>query len=229
MTRFRTLLLAPLFAGFSLYSSAADDSIQIRNAIETFLRQQTAGLPGQTSFSVSTVENNASRPACASLDVSMAPGARTLGKTTVLVRCRAEGGWAIYVPVQIRLISEYIVSNRPLGQGQLIREDDLSRQTGDLGNLPNGTLLDATQAVGKITAQSIPAGRPLVAEQLRQPPVVQAGQSVKVVSRGLSFEVSNDGRALASAAEGKVVQVRLSNGQIVSGIARANGVVEITF
>lgn len=223
------LLLAVLLALVSLAASARDDNTQIRNAIETYLKQQTAGLPGQASFSVNPVENSASRPACANLEVSLAPGARSIGRSTVLVRCRSEANWAIYVPVRIRLITEYLVTNRPLNQGQLIGEGDLARHNGDLGDLPNGVLLDPAQAIGRVAAMAIPAGRPLQIEWLRQPPVVQAGQTVKVISRGPAFEVSNEGRALTAAAEGKVVQVRLNSGQVVSGLARAGGIVEISF
>ena len=223
------LLLAALMMLASFTSSARDDNAQIRSAIEAYLRNQTAGLPGQASFIINPVENSAGRPACAGLDVSMAPGARSIGRTTVLVRCRNEGGWAIYVPVQIRLVTEYLATSRPLNQGQLIGENDLTRQSGDLGDLPNGVLLDPSQAIGRIAAMPIPAGKPLLTELLRQPPVIQAGQTVKVISRGPSFEVSNEGRALTAAAEGKVVQVRLGTGQVVSGLARAGGIVEITF
>lgn len=223
------LLLAALMLLVSFVSNARDDNAQIRSAVETFLRNQTAGLPGQASFIINPVENSAGRAPCSGLDVSMAPGARSIGRTTVLVRCRNEGGWAIYVPVQIRLLTEYLATSRPLNQGQLIGEGDLTRQSGDLGDLPNGVLLDPSQAIGRVAAMPIPAGKPLLTELLRQPPVIQAGQTVKVISRGPSFEVSNEGRALTAATEGKVVQVRLGNGQVVSGLARAGGIVEISF
>lgn len=223
------LALAGLFFSAATPAAAQDDNAQIHAAIERYLRTQTAGLPGKASFTISTVEGSASRPPCPSLEVSMAPGARGIGRTTVLVRCRSEAAWAIYVPVQIHLITEYLVTSHPLAQGQLIGEADVARQRGDLGDLPSGTLLDPSMAVGRITAMPIPAGRPLLASLLRQPPVIQAGQTVKVVSRGASFEVSNEGRALTAAAEGKIVQVRLNNGQVVSGTARAGGIVEMGF
>lgn len=228
----RSLLAAPfaalvLLAGLNAH--ARDDNAQIQGAIESFLRKQTAGLPGQASFTINPVENSAGRAACPTLDVSMAPGARSIGRTTVLVRCRGDAGWAIYVPVQIRVVTEYLVSSRPLNQGQMISEGDLTRQSGDLGDLPNGVILDPSQAVGQVAVRSIPAGKPVLTELLRQAPVIQAGQSVKVVSRGPSFEVSSEGRALTAAAEGRVVQVRLNTGQVVSGLARAGGVVEISF
>jgi flagella basal body P-ring formation protein FlgA len=225
---FRPLFIIVLgLAGFAAH--AADDNLQIRNAIEAYLRSQTSGMPGQASFTVNPIENSAGRAPCPALDVSMAPGARAIGRTTVLVRCRNEGGWAIYVPVQIRLVTEYLATSRPLSQGQMIGEADLARQRGDLGDLPSGVMLDASQALGQVTIMPIPAGKPLTASLLRQAPVVQAGQTVKVISRGSGFEVSSEGRALTGAAEGKVVQVRLNTGQVVSGLARAGGIVEISF
>ena len=66
------------------------------------------------------------------------------------------------------------------------------------------------------------------ANHLRQQPAVVQGQPVKVVSGGPGFQVANDGVALSSAANGQAAQVRLSSGQVVRGIARSGGVVEIT-
>ena len=226
--RFRYILPALLLSLNSLVVSAQDDSQQIRTAIENYLRRQTAGLPGQSSFTVSPVESGG-RPACPALDVSMAPGARSIGRTTVLVRCNNATNWSIYVPVQIKVMTEYLVTTRPLNQGQLIGEADVTTQTGDLGNLPSGVILDPAQAIGRVAAIPMPPGRPVLADLLRQPPVIQAGQTVKVISRGPTFEVSSEGRALSAAAEGKVVQVRLNSGQTVSGLARQGGIVEISF
>lgn len=229
LNRCLRLLSAVLLALSSLATQAQDDGQQIRTAIESYLRGQTAGLPGQASFTVGPLDGGNGRPPCPAFDISMAPGARNIGRTTVLVRCRNASNWAIYVPVQIKVLTEYVVTTRPLNQGQLIGEADLTMQSGDLGNLPNGVLLDPSQALGRIAAIPIPASKPLLVDLLRQPPVIQAGQTVKVVSRGPTFEVSNEGRALTAAADGKVVQVRLNNGQVVSGLARQGGIVEISF
>ena len=46
---------------------------------------------------------------------------------------------------------------------------------------------------------------------------------------GAGFQVASEGRALNQGSEGEVIQVRLTSGQVVSGIARASGVVEVGF
>ena len=103
------------------------------------------------------------------------------------------------------------------------------RSSVDLTDLPAGILTDPDQAVGRTLAVSLPAARPLRGDMLRQAIVVQQNQSVKVVARGSGFAVANEGRALTNAVAGQVVQVRLANGQIVSGIARAGGSVEVKY
>lgn len=205
------------------------DPAPVKKAVENFLHIQTKGLPGQVSYAVGSVDANNQLAPCPSLEVALPPGARLWGRSQVTVRCQAEGGWNLFVPVHIKVSGDYLVAARALGQGQLLQETDLARQSGDLTDLPAGILTDPRQAIGRTLTMPIPAGRPLRGDMLKQTTVVQQNQNVKVVSRGAGFAVSNEGRALTNAIEGQVVQVRLGNGQIVSGIARPGGVVEVSF
>ena len=214
---------------FAAAAWARQDPAAVKTEVEDYLRVQTQGLPGDVSYTIGALApNNGLRP-CAAFVVGRAPGARIWGRTNVTVRCAQGGSWSVFIPVQIRIVADYLVAGRPLAPGQVLTEADLATQRGDLGDLPTGVLTDAQQAVGRSSAMSVPAGKPLRADMLRQALVVRQGQGVKVVSRGPGFEVANDGRALNSAADGQVAQVRLGNGQVVSGIARAGGIVEVGF
>lgn len=208
---------------------ARQDVAPVRQAVEEFLRVQTRGLPGAASFTVGSIDPQNNLQPCPALDAFLPPGARPWGRTTVGVRCLVEGGWSLYVPVTVKVMGEYLVSARPLAQGQLVAADDVARQNGDLAELPAGILTDPVQAVGKTVSMGVASGRPLRSDMLRQPLFVQQGQSVKVLSRGAGFQVATDGRALNNAASGQVAQVRTANGQTVSGIARSNGIVEVTY
>lgn len=210
-------------------ASARQDPVAVRTVIEDYLHVQTKGLPGQVSFTVGALDPANALASCRAMEVTLAPGARAWGRTNVQVRCPQAGGWTVFIPVHIRVIGEYLVANRPIAQGQVISEADLGRQSGDLADLPAGILIDAPQATGRTALMSVPAGRPLRGDMLRQATVVLQGQSVKVVSKGPGFQVANEGRALNNAAEGQVAQVRLANGQVVSGIARGGGYVEVGF
>jgi flagella basal body P-ring formation protein FlgA len=208
---------------------AYQDPAPVKKAIEDYLRIQTKGLPGRVSYSVGAIDANNGLAPCSSFDVAAAPGARAWGRTTVAVRCIQATGWSIFVPVQIRVVADYLITGRPIAQGQLLTEADVSVQTGDLTDLPTGVLTDVRQAIGRTATASVAAGRPLRSDMLRQAYIVQQGQSVKVVSAGPGFQVANEGRAMNNAAEGQVVQVRLANGQVLSGIARTAGIVEVSY
>lgn len=208
---------------------AYQDPAPVKKAVEDYLRIQTKGLPGHVTYSVGTIDPNNGLAPCASFDVALAPGARAWGRTNVAVRCTQPGGWSMFVPVQIHVVADFLVTGRPLAQGQILGETDVIRQTGDLADLPAGVLTEPQQAVGRTMILSVPAGKPLRADMLRQAFVVQQGQSVKVVSSGPGFRVANEGRALNNAVDGQVAQVRLGSGQVVSGIARSGGVVEVGY
>lgn len=211
-------------------ATAFQDPVPVRKAVEDFLRIQIRGLPGKPNFTVGSLDpGNQLSPCAAGFEVSQPPGAHAWGRSHVMVRCHDEGGWKVNIPVHIRVIADYLVSARPLSRGQRVSEADVARQTGDLSELPTGILTEPGQAVGQTAVQSLPAGRPLRADMLRQPVVVVQGQNVKLVSGGPGFRVSSEGRALNNGIEGQVVQVRLGNGQVISGTARQGGVVEVSY
>lgn len=220
--------LAALLLTVPVQPLLAADSAAIRLAVDEFLRTQIKSLPGKASYSIGTIDADRLAGVCEGFDVSMGTGARPWGKTQVVVRCRG-GTWNLWVPVQIRVVAEYLVVARTISAGQKLVDADVRRQSGELSDLPNGVLTDTEQAVGRAAIAALAVGRPLRADMLRLPTVVQAGQSVKIVGTGSGFQVTNEGRALGSAVVGQVTQVRLNSGQILSGVVRADGTVEIRF
>lgn len=218
-----------MLALFGVAAWARQEPAEVKRVVEDFLRIQTKGLPGKVSFTVGTIDPNNNLPPCAALEAYMNAGARPWGKTNVGVRCQTDGGWNIYVPVQVRVVGDYLVTSRALARGQVLGPADVTTRQGDLAELPAGVLTDPAQAMGKTVSLSLGSGQLLRADALRAAFVVQQGQSVKVMSRGAGFQVSTEGRALNNAADGQVVQVRTPSGQTVSGIARPGGVVEVAY
>lgn len=209
--------------------SARQDPAPVRKAIESWLKVQTRGLPGEVSWEVGGLDPGNQLGPCGSFDISRPAGARPWGRTNVVVRCLGEAGWRVHVPVHVRVKADYLISARPIPQGQAVSADDLATELGDLSELPGSILTDAALAVGKVAASSIPAGRPLRADMLKSQTVIRQGQTVRVVSRGPGFAVANEGRALANFQEGQVAQVRLGSGQVVSGVAKPDGTVEVPY
>lgn len=201
----------------------------LRQLAEQYLLTQSAGLPGKATITIGALDQRMNLAACAAPQAFQQNGARTFGKTTVGIRCTAPTPWTVYIQAQVSVLAEYVATALPLVQGQPIDASQLVMVQGDLGALPNGVLTDMAQAIGKTSSMSLAAGAPLRSDMLRSKPVVQSGQTVRVVSSGAGFSVSGEGRAIGNAAEGQVVQVRNKAGAILSGIARAGGLVEVVF
>jgi flagella basal body P-ring formation protein FlgA len=220
-------LVVPL--AFGQVAAPRQDLEALRQVAEQYQQQQSAGLPGKVSITVGALDARMNLAACAAPQAFQQPGARAWGKTTVGVRCAAPTPWTVYIQSQVSVQTEYVAAAMPLVQGQTIDASQLAMVKGDLAALPNGVLTDMAQAIGRSSSMSLASGAPLRADLLRSKPVVQQGQAVRVVSSGAGFSVSAEARAIGTAGEGQVVQVRTKAGAILSGVAKAGGVVEVVF
>ena len=205
------------------------DPAAIRSLVEQYLQMQAAGLPGDVQVSIGAVDARLNLPACLAPDVFLPNGSRLWGKTNVGVRCAAPSPWVVYVTAQVKVVADYLVSTTPLAQGQVLTLADISKVKGDLTALPSGVMTDPKQAVGRTVMMSISLGSPLRQDLLKAPQAILQGQAVRLVSTGAGFSVATEARALNNAAAGQMAQARTAGGQVVSGIARAGGIVDVTF
>lgn len=250
---FESLALVRLALGFVLVSAIATEPIQakaevaeskpvhtqvtntkqnladIKSKANDFLKMQTIGYPGEVTVSIGSIDPNLKLAACDELQFFLPNGSRAWGKTTVGVQCQTPSKWSIYLQSTVKVVGNYLVAALPLGQGQVLSDRDVIYERGDLTQLPAGVFTEQAQAVGRSVHISMTAGTVLRQEMLKVLPVIQQGQMVKVVSSGEGFSVSAEGLALGKANEGQVVQAKVASGKVVTGIARLNGQIEVSF
>ncbi|MGZ8289258.1 MAG: flagellar basal body P-ring formation chaperone FlgA [Telluria sp.] len=229
LTHLTALLLTSQLAVAQQPAPARQDPAAVRQVVEQFLKAQTAGLAGKVTVSVGKLDPRMSLAACPAPEAFQQPGARAWGKTTVGVRCASPAPWTVYIQAQVSVVNDYVAAAVPLVQGQTIDKSQLAMVKGDIAALPNGVVTDMEQAVGRTSVMSVQSGAPLRADMLRSKPVVQQGQLVTLVTHGKGFSVSAEAKAIGTAADGQVVQVRTAKGAVISGLARAGGQVEVAF
>lgn len=210
-------------------AAGRQNTAALRTLAEQFLKTETAGLPGEVTVKVGAIDPRTALAACPAPEAFLQPGARAWGKTTVGLRCTAPSNWTLFVQAQVNVKAEYVAAALPLAQGQPIEQGQLVLVKGDIAAMPNGIVTDMAQAIGRTPTVSLAAGTPLRLDSLRSKPVVQQGQAVRLVSNGSGFSVSGEGKAIGNAGEGQVVQVRTASGSVVSGTAKAGGMVEVAF
>ena len=224
-----TSLLMTLAAQAQVPAAARQDMTLLRQSVEQFLQRQSAGLPGEVSIEIGQVDARLVLPACQQPEPFLAHGSRVWGKTAVGVRCTAPSPWTIYMTANVHVMADYLAAAAPMAQGHVIAANDFNRIRGDLTTLPAGVITDAGLAIGRTTMSSLPLGAPLQQDTLRSQQAVQMGQTIKLLSSGPGFRVSTEGRAMNNAAEGQTVQARTPGGQLISGIARAGGILEVAY
>ncbi|WP_157314777.1 flagellar basal body P-ring formation chaperone FlgA [Chitinibacter sp. GC72] len=209
-------------------SSGKQDLQLLQKELANWLDQALLNSPGTASYTISKLDPRLQLDECAAIEVSLPQGYRLIGKTMLRAKCMQGANWSVNTPVQITMLVQYLVAARPVGANQTLAESDLMFQRGDLGTLPGSVLMDATQAIGRTLNTAIAAGQPIRKEHLRAAMVIQQNQRVRIVYREDGLEIRNEGIALNNAAEGATVRVRVGRNMILTGIAQAGGVVEVS-
>jgi flagella basal body P-ring formation protein FlgA len=221
-------LLVPSFGSYA-QNQPTQSAAAVRQAVETFVRTQTASYGNRATFNVGNIDPRLSVPACANMEVLVPSGGRLWGNISVVVRCAAPTQWTLYVSVAVRISGSYVAATKTLPAGQILSASDVMVVQGDLTQSAAPLVSDVSDTIGKTLSAPVAAGQPLRADALRLTPAILQGQTVKLVSQGPGFRVSAEGKAVANAAVGQVAHVRTASGQTVSGLARADGSVEINF
>jgi flagellar basal body P-ring formation protein FlgA len=203
------------------------DTAEISRVVEAFVRAQTGTLPGRVEIGQGPVDPRLKLARCESVEAFLPAGSRLWGNSAVGVRCLRPAKWSFFVPVEVRVWTDVVVSTRALTRGQTLVSSDLAVQTLDLTQLPQGVFTDQGPLVGKLVSTRVSGGTPLRPDMLRAAPVILQGQTVRLVFMGSGLNVSSEGRALANAGVGEPLQVRTVSGKVIKGIVQGPGVVAV--
>jgi flagella basal body P-ring formation protein FlgA len=221
------LLLLFLALSSTPAPAAWQDLDTLRTAILQYARQQTAQLPGRVEIEAGAIDPRLHLAQCSTPEVFLPPGNRLWGRTTLGVRCRQDTSWVIYAPLTVKVQAKIVATARPLPRGQTLTETDLRLVPADLTQVPAGVYTEIKDVLSNVTTTGLAAGIPLQSSMLRPPYVIRAGQTVQLLYEGNGFKVNSEGKALAHAAAGELVQVRVASGKVLRGIARSGGIVEV--
>jgi flagella basal body P-ring formation protein FlgA len=222
-----TVFLATQPAPCRAEESDAQNAAALGAAAENYLRSKLIALPGAATITIDPPKVEHLAP-CTTLAPFMSMPVRVRPRMSVGVRCTAPQAWTTYVQATVSIAGQYYVAARPLGMGQVVAPDDLTPRDADLATLSPDTIVDLNQAVGMRLASGMVAGQALRASNLRSAQAIQRGQNVSIVVNGPGFKATSEGEALANATPGERVQVRTASGQIVSGVLRRSGQVEVS-
>lgn len=121
-------------------------------------------------------------------------------------------------------LAESLVATRTIRAQTVIEAEDLTIVDAALP----GALSDPALAVGQEARVAIYAGRPVRAQDLAAPALVNRNQLVSLIFLSGGLAISTEGRALARGAEGEVIRVmNLGSRSTVSGRVGADGAIYV--
>ena len=220
-------LLSILCLVFCLTSPAqAALSVQAEDAVKQFLDQHPS-LEGQ-EFSIQWDPSKLEFPACSKKPaVELLRKDKAWGKLLLNLRCDSGRVWARPVSLYVMVKGRYLVASRPLKPGQVLTPADWKWVDGDLSKMGD-SMVDSPDLLKNMElSRAQQAGNPLRLNDFRQMSVIKSGDQVRVAIVGRGFGIDASGQALADAALGASVKVRISDGKIIQGTAVSQGVVEV--
>jgi flagella basal body P-ring formation protein FlgA len=201
-------------------------SVQAEDAVKQFLDQHPS-LEGR-EFSIQWEPSKLEFPACSkNPSVELLRKDKAWGKLLLNLRCDTGRVWARPVSLYVVVKGRYLAATRPLKSGQVLTPSDWKWVDGDLSKMGD-SLVDSPELLKNMElSRAQQAGNALRLNDFRPMSVIKSGDQVRVAIVGRGFGIDASGQALADAALGASVKVRISDGKIIQGTAVSQGVVEV--
>jgi len=201
-------------------------SVQAEDAVKQFLDQHPS-LEGR-EFSIQWDPSKLEFPACTkNPSVELLRKDKAWGKLLLNLRCDTGRVWARPISLYVVVKGRYLAATRPLKSGQVLSPSDWKWVDGDLSKMGD-SLVDSPELLKNMElSRAQQAGNALRLNDFRPMSVIKSGDQVRVAIVGRGFGIDASGQALADAALGASVKVRISDGKIIQGTAVSQGVVEV--
>jgi flagella basal body P-ring formation protein FlgA len=163
------------------------------------------------------------------LESSQLGNQRQMGRVIVEVRCNDEKPWKLRIPFMVSVFVPVAIASKPISRKQHLSRSDIMFEDRDISKLNRGYYSTIDNILGRVTRNQIRTGIVINPGQIRPPYLVLRGQTVKIVVRTPSYQVTMNGQALSDGAKGEVIKVKNSKSQkIVEGVVTARGIVQVS-
>ena len=162
------------------------------------------------------------------LEAFQPTGGRSLGNTTVGVRCPGTQPWTLYVPVKVSIHEMVVVAARPLSKGMIIQTQDVKMLERDLAEMRSGYYRDLSQVIGKQVIRTVSMGAAITNPMVKAKMQIKRGQLIRLIAVSHGLKVQMSGEALADGASGERIRVRnLSTKKVLEGIVQSATTVQV--
>ncbi|TBU96807.1 flagellar basal body P-ring formation chaperone FlgA [Stutzerimonas kirkiae] len=228
--------LLPVLLGMGQPAEAASVTRpqQLIDVTQEFLEQsvtdylQRNQISGRHEIAVNRLDPRLRLALCDIPLSSRQESSQPIGRVTVRVSCEGSNPWTVFVPAQVRLFRDVIVTRRPLQRDTILGEADIGLVERDVGALTQGYMTDPEQVIGTRLTRNTLNNQVLTPAQINQVDVVSKGDQVVINAKGATLNVRMTGEALVGGAVGTQIRVKNSNsGRTIKARVTGPGQVEV--
>lgn len=218
-------ILAIWLTGLVDVGQAQDGTSQdgaLYTEVQTWLNQAVASsgeLPLRMEVEVGALDRRLTLAPCAQVEPYLPAGSRLWGKTRVGLRC-VQGAvkWNVFLPITVKAFGPVWVVKGQLASGAALTESDLMMAEADWAERASPVVANQADWLGLLATRPLSTGQVLRQDMVRAAQVFSSGTQVRVVARGVGFEIATSAQALTAGVVGQLARLRMDNGRVVSGV-----------
>lgn len=198
-------------------------------AAESFLESKLGATDKRVTAQAGTLDPRLKLARCDEvLEAFLRRGTKVASRTIVGIRCNGANPWKLYVPVDVIVREDVLVAVRSLPKGHQLTAADLQKEQRNVSGLATGYLTSTEQLDGQRLKRPVMGGRLITPSMLQADVVVQRGQSVTLLVKNSTLNISMTGKALSDGAVNQRIRVEnLSTGRVIEGVVRSPQHVEV--
>lgn len=187
--------------------------------LDDTLGSKAGSLPLRMEVSVGELDSRLRLAPCDRVEPYMPPGTRLWGKTRLGLRCvQGSSKWNVFLPITVKAFGPAWVIKGNVAQGAILSEADATFVEVDWAELSSPIVANSSDWIGQTATRALSTGQALRQDMMKAAQVFQAGAQVKVLARGVGFEIATSAQAVSGGVVGQNARVRMDNGRIMTGL-----------
>lgn len=221
------LTVGPLI---SAHSASLQSHKSITHAVKQFVIQQNVPLEN-LHVTLTSLSDRLVLPECGqSLQVSMAPGTKLKGNTSLAVSCASPQQWKIHVAAHIDGQVNVLIARYPIPRGTVIQNESLEFVPRRYSQLNYGYYGSAKLLANMEAKRNIKAGQVVTPNLVRAQKMVLRGEHITIIAQNGGLNLRVKGKALMDGQMGQMIKVKnLNSKKLIYARVISAGMVKVNF
>ncbi len=209
ITTIRLLILVLTLMACNLMASGIQSHDSILQTARQHILDRSSDYPSQPEVTAGRLDVRLRLAACDQPLESFTPQSRRrMGKITVGVRCDGSQPWSLFVPINVKVMTQVVVAKNNLPRGSILKESDIELKMRDISRLHRGYLEEKKSVLGKKLRQRLRQHQVVAPSQLDTPHAIKRNNKVIILASSRSLQIRMAGKALENGSLGELIRVR---------------------